>query len=129
VQYLRFEDFFDEVKFKVVYQDGSVSEDFIVNNTTNNYYVAETAPIIRLITNDVSQIPDTAKLTYGYYEPALTSDFTHITKIEIEDKIVQYNGCVNDRSKSTIDLLPLLADGIRTETGRFHYISLNLRPI
>lgn len=129
VQYLRFEDFFDEVKFKVVYQDGSTSEDFIVNNTTNNYYVAETAPIIRLITNDVSQIPDTAKLTYGYYEPALTSDFVHITNIEIEDKIVQYNGCVSDRSKSTIDLLPLLADGIRTETGRFHYISLNLRPI
>lgn len=129
VQYLRFEDFFDEVKFKVVYQDGSASEDFIVNNTTNNYYVAETAPIIRLITNDVSQIPDTAKLTYGYYEPALTSDFVHITNIEIEDKIVQYNGCASDRSKSTIDLLPLLADGVRTETGRFHYISLNLRPI
>ena len=129
VQYLRFEDFFDEVKFKVVYQDGSASEDFIVNNTTNNYYVAETAPIIRLITNDVSQIPDTAKLTYGYYEPALTSDFVHITNIEIEDKIVQYNGCISDRSKSTIDLLPLLADDVRTETGRFHYISLNLRPI
>lgn len=129
-EYLVFENFFTDIKFRVIYQDGKSSEDFIVNNSTNTYYAAGVAPMISLIIEDkLEDIPDTAIITYGYYEPTLTSDFAYITDIKIEDKINQYIGCTYARGHSTMNLLAYMVDGVRTEIGRVHYLAIQPREV
>ena len=130
VEYLVFENFFTDIKFRVIYQDGKSSEDFIVNNNTNTYYTTGATAAIALIVEDrLEDIPDTAMITYGYYEPALTSDFAYITDIKIEDKINQYIGCTDNRGHSTMNLLDYMADSVRTEVGRIHYLAIQPREV
>lgn len=127
VYYLRFENLFDYITFQIHYTDGSYSDEagIQVSNTTGTYFSAGDVPIraITLLKHD-NEIPEDAIITFGYYEPSLENQNAYIENITVEDVIAQYIG-----TGDTVNIINTIKDGVRLETGRFYYISIQHRQL
>ena len=66
---------------------------------------------------------ENARLTFCYYDNKPTDNFSFISNISVQDEFRQFIGF--DYNTNIIDIL----EDIRRETGRFHYIRVNERPI
>lgn len=130
VEYIVWDNFRKDIKFKLIYQDGKKQDGNIIINNKTSSFRAEGIPITAIMMEDkLDGIPDIAMITYGYRDRVLTNDFVSITDIKVQDKIDQYIGCIDNQGHATLNLLETMADGVRTEVGRIHYLAVKPRDV